>query len=201
MENREPAESIMFEEKSFNKGIVDSSSFDVISTLEPDSLKMDSSPDEKQKKNISRFVEMPLQINSSIRLSKSRQPVLTVEDKGYKKENFRNYEIALIDEKGEKKLKCYRRFSNFDSLNQKLRERYPFVIIPTFPKKNYKVKLITVEEEFYWSRTKSLKAYLNYLFRHDTINICPEFVKFLNDAEFVSHSFEIRMKATSKQKV
>lgn len=184
MENREASESITFEEKTFNKGIAESASFDVISTLDSE-RKNDINSDEKPIKNISRFIEMPLQLNSSIRISKSRQPQLTLEDRGYKNENYRNYEIGLIDEKGEKKLKCFRRFSNFDAFHQKLCQIFPYLIIPNLPKKNYKVKLMTLEEQFYSNRAKSLRGYINFLFRHEEISSSQELYKFLNDAEFV----------------
>jgi len=189
MDNKEPIESVMFEEKIFNDRIIDSSTFDVITSSGTPEKRIKNSHEKEpvSLKNISRFVEMPLQISSSISKSKTKQPFLSIEDKGYKNENFRNYEISLIDEKNEKKIKCYRRFSNFDSLNQKLKEKFPFLIIPFLPKKNYKVKILKVEEQFYSNRTRRLKSYLNYIFRHEILANSVEFSKFLNDADFVKN--------------
>jgi hypothetical protein len=185
MENRNQIESTMFDEKNFNNRIVDSSTFDIVNNFENNEKKLDSVNESTSVKNISRFFEMPLQINTSISKSKNRQPYLSVEDKGYKKESFRNYEISLIDEKNEKNIKCYRRFSHFDALNIKLRDKFPFLIIPSLPKKNYKVKIIKVEEEFYYERKRRLMSYINYIFKHEILKNSLEFNKFLNDAEFV----------------
>ena len=55
----------------------------------------------------SKFIEMPLQINTSITKKKIKQPYLSLEDNIFKNESFRNYEISLIDEKEEKKIKCF----------------------------------------------------------------------------------------------
>jgi len=93
----------------------------------------------------------------------------------------------------EKKIKCYRRFSNFDALNLKLREKFPYIIIPSLPKKmgmNVK-QLIKVEEDFYSSRTRHLKSYLNYIFNHEALKDSVEFNKFLNNAEFDEKFFTL----------
>lgn len=188
MENKEVVESI-FEENSLYSRLVDSSTFDIIINQETNEKKPVISNDNQNMK-VSKFVEMPLQMTANSK-AKVRQPFLLLEDKRNKNESFRNYEISLIDEKNEKKIKCYRRFSNFDALNLKLRERYSFLIIPSLPKKNYKVKIIKLEEEFYSNRTRNLNSYLNYLFRHEVLSMSIEFTKFLNDAEFVSYIFTL----------
>ena len=186
MENKEVVESI-FEENSLYSRLVDSSTFDIIINQETNEKKPVISNDNQNMK-VSKFVEMPLQMTANSK-AKVRQPFLLLEDKRNKNESFRNYEISLIDEKNEKKIKCYRRFSNFDALNLKLRERYSFLIIPSLPKKNYKVTIIKLVEEFYSNRTRNLNSYLNYLFRHEVLSMSIEFTKFLNDAEFVSYIF------------
>ena len=183
METKDYIDPTIIDETTFNNTI-DSSTFDIITNLEINEKKIVISTDNMKIRN-SKFIEMPLQINSNQK-TKVKQPFLLVEDKGYNNESFRLYEISLIDEKNEKKIKCYRRFSNFDAMNLKLRERYPYLIIPSLPKKNYKVKIIKVEEEFYSNRTRSLKSYLNYIFKHEILGTTQEFTKFLNDAEFVS---------------
>jgi hypothetical protein len=174
-----------FDQKSIERSLAESTTYDIILSNNEKKPEINASNNNKAISN-SKFVEMPLQLtNSKIKL---KQPYLIVEDKGFNKnENFRNYEISLMDEKNERKIKCYRRFSNFDSLNLKIREKYPYIILPSLPKKNYKVKLINVEEEFYESRTRYLRTYINYIFRHEVLKDSIEFNKFLNDAEFVNY--------------
>ena len=184
MDGKQTNEYPTFDEQIFNKKIADSSTFDIITNLETNEKRFETIIDNCKINN--KFVEMPLQLTPNLK-NKIRQPILMVEDRGYKNENFRNYEIILIDEKNEKKIKCYRRFSNFDSLNQKLREKYPYIIIPSLPKKNYKVKLINLKEEFYSNRTRHLKSYINYIFKHEILKNSIHFAKFLNDAQFVKY--------------
>jgi hypothetical protein len=184
MENREHIESNMFDEINLNNRIVDSTTFDIIPTTENNDKKTENCDENSKLKN-SRFIEMPLQINTSITKIKVKQPFLSLEDKINKNESFRNYEISLIDQKDEKKIKCYRRFSFFDALNNKLREKYPYLIIPSLPKKNYKTKILTLEEDFYNERKKRLTHYINYIFKHENLNNSLELNKFLNDPEFV----------------
>lgn len=184
MENREHIESNMFDEIILNNRTVDSTTFDIVSTSGNSDKKLQICNENSTIKN-SRFFEMPLQINTSITKTNIKQPYLSLEDKGYKNESFRNYEISLIDEKNEKKIKCYRRFSFFDALNNKLKEKYPYLIIPSLPKKNYKTKILTLEEDFYRERKNRLKSYINYIFKHECLRNSIELNKFLNDPDFV----------------
>jgi hypothetical protein len=184
MENREHIESNMFDEINYNNRTVDSSTFDIIPTSENNEKKTENCLHNLKIRD-SKFIEMPLQINTSITKKKIKQPFLSLEDNIFKNESFRNYEISLIDEKEEKKIKCYRRYSYFDALNNRVREKYPYLIIPSLPKKNYKTKILTLEEDFYSERKQRLKHYINYIFKHEILNNSLELNKFLNDPDFV----------------
>ena len=197
MENRDQIESTLFEEKTFNNRIVDSSTFDIVTSLENNQKKLEPSLESNNIKNYSKFIEMPLQLNSSMNRSKARSPFLSVEDKGYTKQNYRNYEISVIDEKNEKKVKCYRRFSNFNLLDLKLREKYPYFIIPSLLRKDFKNNFIELGEEFHLKRTKRIRSYINYIFKHEFMKNSLEMQKFLNDADFVTILLNFRMNISS----
>ena len=168
MENKNLNNYEKFEEVNFNSKIVESRTFE-----------KETKENEEINNNPKNFNEIHLQnINKCY-------PHISVEDKGFNYENYRNYEISYIDDKNTKKIKCYRRFSNFDMLNLKLREKFPFVIIPSLPKKNYAVKIINLTGEFYLNRGRELNFYLNYIFNHEILKNSNEFLKFLNDADFV----------------
>ena len=121
---------------------------------------------------------------------------LKVEDKGEKIlgnstieiyfGSFRIYEISLTDEKNAEKIKCFRRYSNFVKLDKKLRDHYPYYIIPELPPKNPLLKIKNPsDQEFYQTREKGLNFYLNSLFNKSNLSNTLFFKKFLNDPEFV----------------
>jgi hypothetical protein len=101
------------------------------------------------------------------------------------------YEVLFWNEEGEKTIKCYRRYDNFDKLNNKLRKKYPFLIIPKLTPKHAIAKLIPVVEDFYKIRERQLTSYINYIFQHSDLSSTKEFIKFLNDAEFDEEYFNI----------
>ena len=173
-------ESFISDYKSFDSIIVESRTFESRITDIKKDPKLEYHNDEI---NNHKFKEI-----SIIKTSQNKKlidPHLLIEDKGFKNETFRQYEISLITTNEEKIIKCYRRFSNFDFLNKKLREKYPYVILPSLPQKNYTSKLINVSEDFYCNRVRELIFYMNYIYNHEILKKSNEFLKFLNDADFV----------------
>jgi hypothetical protein len=94
------------------------------------------------------------------------------------------YEILFINENEEKRIKCFRRYDNFDKLNTKLRKKYPYLVIPKLTPKHPIAKLLPVEEEFYDNRLRQLNFYMNYLYTHQILGKTKEFIKFTSEAEF-----------------
>jgi hypothetical protein len=93
------------------------------------------------------------------------------------------YEIQFFNN-NEKKIKCYRRYDNFDKFNIKLRRKYPYVLIPNLTPKNPLIKIISPDEDFYLNRTKGLNFFLNYIYKNDILSKSREFHKFTHDADF-----------------
>jgi hypothetical protein len=81
-------------------------------------------------------------------------------------------------------IKCYRRYDNFDKFNSKLRNKYPYLIIPKLTPKNPMAKILTPEEDFYVNRERQLNFYLNFIFKNEFLSKTKEFIKFTNDSEF-----------------
>lgn len=165
--------------KSFDSIVIESKTFDTktIENIIPKVTTTDNNNDNNK------FNEMS--ISNVKKNNKIVDPHILIEDKGYKNEGFRNYEISFINMNEDKIIKSYRRFSNFDSFHKKLKEKYPYVIIPSLPEKNYATKIIHLSEDFYENRLQELNFYINYIYKHDILKNSNEFLKFLNDTQFV----------------
>lgn len=173
-------ESNLSDYKSFDSIVIESKTFD--SKNFENLMIPKESPSGLEGVN-SKFKEMSIEnVKKNIKVV---EPYILIEDKGYKNEGFRNYEISYINSNEEKIIKCYRRFSNFDSLHKKLKEKYSYVIIPSLPQKNYATKIINLGEDFYENRLQELNFYMNYIYKHEILKNSNEFVKFLNDTQFV----------------
>ena len=96
------------------------------------------------------------------------------------------YEILYMRSNGDKEIKCSRRYDNFYQFHQKLKKKYPYIIIPNLtPKKNL---LVSVSFE---KRRLQLIFYLNFIGRHSQLKETKEFLKFINDPNFDSHFFQL----------
>lgn len=96
------------------------------------------------------------------------------------------YEVIYMKSNGDKEIKCYRRYDNFFQFHQKLKKKYPYIIIPNLtPKKNL---LVSVSFE---KRRLQLIFYLNFIGRHSQLKETKEFLKFINDPNFDSYFFQI----------
>jgi hypothetical protein len=187
MDEKNVYESCISEYKSLGSFIIESKTFDNQHfqnlSMNLNQNNTDISQNKRETNTPNNFKELSiLKVKESKR---TVEPHLLVEDKGFKNENYRNYEISYISSLEEKAIKCYRRFSHFDTFNQKLQEKYPYAIIPSLPQKNYASKIVNIGEDFYINRVKELNFYLNYIFNHDILKGSSELNKFLNDAEFV----------------
>ncbi len=172
-------ESNLSDYKSFDSIVIESKTFD---SKNFENVIQKETTSEMEGVN-NKFKEMSM-INVK-KNNKIVEPHILIEDKGFKNEGFRNYEISFINMNEEKIIKCYRRFSNFDSLHKKLKEKYPYVIIPSLPQKNYATKIINLGEDFYENRLQELNFYINYIYKHEILKNSNEFMKFLNDTQFV----------------
>lgn len=97
------------------------------------------------------------------------------------------YEIQFLNKNNninDKKIKCYRRYDNFDKFNIKLTRKYPYVVIPSLTPKNSLIKIIDPDEDFYLNRTKGLNFFLNFINNNQILSKSREFQKFTNDADF-----------------
>jgi hypothetical protein len=94
------------------------------------------------------------------------------------------YEIIFVNKLGNKEFKCLRRYDNFDKLNNKLKIKYPYVVIPKLTPKNPYIKIMNYNDQFYNDRRLQLEFYLNFIYNQEIIKDTKEFFKFINDANF-----------------
>ena len=102
------------------------------------------------------------------------------------------YEISYINSKTAKReIKCFRRYDNFFQFHQKVKKKYPTIIIPKIPPKNPLAKLIKIQDSFFEKRRLQLIFYLNFICKHPGLNKTKELFKFLTDAEFDINYFKV----------
>jgi hypothetical protein len=89
----------------------------------------------------------------------------------------------------EEKIKCHRRYDNFDKFYNKLKKKYPYYLIPKLAPKNSLTKILSSDDYFYENRKMQLNYFLNYLCNHDTISHSKDFTKFVNETEFDEEYF------------
>lgn len=138
--------------------------------------------------------EFTLFRNINKKNDKSDKPFYLIIEKGQVKDILSShlvYEILYFSDNEEKKINCYRRYDNFDKLNNKLRKKYPYLLIPKLTKKHPISKILPIENEFYENRKRQLNFYINYLHQHEFLSETREFFKFVNDAEFDEKFFSI----------
>ena len=100
------------------------------------------------------------------------------------------YEIIFVNKLGNKEFKCLRRYDNFDKLNNKLKIKYPYVVIPKLTPKNPYIKIMNYNDQFYNDRRLQLEFYLNFIYNQEIIKDTKEFFKFINDANFDETYFQ-----------
>ena len=86
-----------------------------------------------------------------------------------------SYDSKLQD--NEKKILCYRRYSEFDKFYNTLKFRYPHCIFPRLSEKRY---LDNENQIFLENRRKELQYFINKLYFHEEISKSDEFKRFLN---------------------
>ena len=99
------------------------------------------------------------------------------------------YSVIYVNKLNDKKVLCFRRYDNFDKLNNKLKKKFPYVIIPNLPPKNSLAKIMSYNNEFFKSRMILLTFYVNFLNNHIILKETKEFKKFINDVEFDENFF------------
>ena len=117
-----------------------------------------------------------------------------IEEKEFKKDYFSShliYSVIYVNKLNDKKVLCFRRYDNFDKLNNKLKKKFPYVIIPNLPPKNSLVKIMSYNNEFFKSRMILLTFYINFLNNHIILRETKEFKKFINDVEFDENFFNV----------
>lgn len=106
--------------------------------------------------------------------------------------SYKLYEISYINNKTkQREIKCFRRYDNFFQFHQKVKKKYPTIIIPKLPPKNPLAKIIKLQDSFFEKRRLQLIFYLNFICKHPGLNKTKELFKFLTDAEFDVNYFKV----------
>ena len=106
--------------------------------------------------------------------------------------SYKLYEISYINNKTkQREIKCFRRYDNFFHFHQKVKKKYPTIIIPKLPPKNPLAKIIKLQDSFFEKRRLQLIFYLNFICKHPGLNKTKELFKFLTDAEFDVNYFKV----------
>lgn len=98
-----------------------------------------------------------------------------IEIKNNSNSYLNNYDSKIQDT--EKKILCYRRYSEFDKFYNTLKFRYPHCIFPRLSEKRY---LDNENQIFLENRRKELQYFINKLYFHEEISKSEEFKRFLN---------------------
>ena len=91
------------------------------------------------------------------------------------------YEIAFVNSANFKSIKCYRRFKHFSLLNERLKKKYPYIIIPKLPPPKDFSQIIISDKVFDEDRLYQLNFYLNFMFCHENLRKTKEFYKFTEE--------------------
>ena len=99
------------------------------------------------------------------------------------------YEIVFVDSSGSKSMKCYRRYQDFYLLNELLKKKYPYIIIPNLPPQKSFAKIINDDKIFNDDRLYQLIFYLNFFFLHENLRKTKEFFKFTEEQKLDKEYF------------
>ena len=104
------------------------------------------------------------------------------------------YQINLINDnsnqfntsntKIEKKILCYRRYSDFNTFYENLKIRFPQFAFPRLSKKAFVKSKLENDPAFIENRRKELQYFINQLYFHEQIGKSEEFKQFLYFATF-----------------
>ena len=86
------------------------------------------------------------------------------------------YEIAFVNSANFKLKKCYRRFKHFSLLNERLKKKYPYIIIPKFPLPKDFSQIIISDKVFDENRLFQLNFYLNFMLFHENLRKIKNFI-------------------------
>jgi hypothetical protein len=91
------------------------------------------------------------------------------------------YEIAFVNSANFKSIKCYRRYKHFYLLHERLKKKYPYIIIPKLPPQKDFSKIIISDKIFDEERLNQLNFYLNFINSHENLRKTKEFYKFTEE--------------------
>jgi hypothetical protein len=91
------------------------------------------------------------------------------------------YEIAFVNSANFKYIKCYRRYKHFYLLHEKLKKKYPYIIIPKLPPQKNISKIIMSDNVFDEDRLQQLNFYINFINSHENLKKTKEFYKFIEE--------------------
>ena len=91
------------------------------------------------------------------------------------------YELSFVNSANFKSIKCYRRFRHFSLLHERLKTKYPYIIIPKLPPQKDFSKIIASDKIFEEERLYQLNFYLNFIFSHENLRNTKEFFKFTEE--------------------
>ena len=96
---------------------------------------------------------------------------------------YKEYEISYINSDGESTVKSYRRFDDFLDFHQKIKLKYPYIIVPSLPNKAPIAKLINKQNlSYYFKRQVQLTIYVNFISNNPQLNSSEEFYKLINNS-------------------
>lgn len=97
--------------------------------------------------------------------------------------------MEIFPNVNDKKIKCERRYNDFQLLFNRLQRMYPYIIIPEL-EKNFLIKIIKIDEHFFIKRKNQLNIFLKYIHAHEEIKATKEFIKFIRDPNFDNNFFK-----------
>lgn len=102
---------------------------------------------------------------------------------------YKVYKLIEI-RRGEKIIKCERRYDNFHEFYKRIKKVYPWCLIPKLTEKNALAKIINMDSNFYLKRKNQLSLFIKYIKQHKKLKETIEFKKFIRDPTFDSEFFK-----------
>jgi len=91
--------------------------------------------------------------------------------------------MEIYPNASDNKIKCERRYNEFLSLYNKIKQLFPYMIILDL-EKNFLSKIIKIDENFFIKRKNQLNLFLKNINEHKELNSTIEFIKFIRDPNF-----------------
>ena len=93
------------------------------------------------------------------------------------------YEICFVNSANDKIIKCNRKYKHFYLLNELLKKKYPYIIIPQLPPRKNVSQIIISDRTLDENRLYQLNFYINFIFYHENLRNTKEFFKFIEESK------------------